>query len=251
MVVKCISLNLWWGGYLMPAVLDFLRSEDADIVALQEVYDGKSPDLDERYRTLDALGQLQYPYYDFAQAFIQDDPVGKIPSGNAILSKLPLISRDVRFLVEPTLPAYKDIPEMWPIEPRVLQYAALDAGNSIINLYNFHGVWDLNGDNPSEARQDMVRTISQEVKGKKNVILTGDTNAKSTNPALQPLETSLKSVFGHDLKTTFNMRRKDNPGYATAAVDLMYVSPEINILTKDCPDVDVSDHLPLVVSFEL
>jgi endonuclease/exonuclease/phosphatase family metal-dependent hydrolase len=54
-------------------------------------------------------------------------------------------------------------------------------------------------------------------------------------------------VFGEELKTTFNMKHKDNPGYATAAVDMMFISPDIKVSEKACPEVDVSDHLPLVV----
>jgi endonuclease/exonuclease/phosphatase family metal-dependent hydrolase len=61
----------------------------------------------------------------------------------------------------------------------------------------------------------------------------------------------LTSVFGDSLKTTFNISRKDNPGYATAAVDMMFVSSDIEVIEKACPAVDVSDHLPLVVQLRL
>jgi endonuclease/exonuclease/phosphatase family metal-dependent hydrolase len=67
---------------------------------------------------------------------------------------------------------------------------------------------------------------------------------------MRAIEEHLTSVFGNSLTTTFNMRRKENPGYATAAVDLMYISNDLRVTGKDCPDVDISDHLPLVVTLE-
>ena len=112
-------------------------------------------------------------------------------------------------------------------------------------------MYDLDGDNFSEARRKMSDTIIKNIQGKDNVILAGDTNAKPTNKAMRAVEDHLTNVFGNDLTTTFNMRRKENPGYATAVVDLMYVSPNIRILDKVCPAVDISDHLPLIATFEI
>ena len=81
--------------------------------------------------------------------------------------------------------------------------------------------------------------------------MAGDTNAKASNVIWQRLEEHLKSVFGWELKTTFNMRHKDNPGYALAAVDLMFISPNIAVIDKAALDADVSDHLPLVVTLDI
>jgi len=251
MTIKLISLNLWQGGNLFPAILDFLKSEDADILALQEVYDGKDPALADKYRSMAVLGQLGYPYSDFASAYLDKRSEGLIPQGNAILSKFPIIDRGARFLVEPTQPNYVEIPENFPSLPRVLQSVRLDTPDGEINVFNMHGVWDIDGDNDSEARRSMVDIIIKETSGKSNVIVTGDTNAKSTNPAMQALEASLTNVFGTELPTTFNMRHKTDPGYGTAAVDHLYVSPNIQILSKGCPDADVSDHRPLVATLQL
>jgi len=61
----------------------------------------------------------------------------------------------------------------------------------------------------------------------------------------------LTNIFGNELKTSFNMRRKDNPGYATACVDMLFVSSDIKVMDKVCPDVDISDHLPLVATLRI
>ncbi len=252
MIVKVISLNLWWGGELFPAIIDFLKQQNADIVALQEVHDGHDPSFKEQWRSMEVLRrELGYPCDDYAQAFILTEADAKIPLGNAVLSKFPITDTSVTFLVESSRDEYQDVPEQWPIEPRVLQYAALDTPSGPVNLFNMHGVWDMAGDRPSQERQAMIVKTLAAIKDKPNVILTGDTNASQGNPVLKDLEQQLTSVFGRTLTTTFNMRRKDNPGYATAAVDHMYVSPSMQIVSKDCPDVDISDHRPLIVELKI
>ena len=76
------------------------------------------------------------------------------------------------------------------------------------------------------------------------------TNAKPHNPVFAELN-HLNSVFGDSLRTTFNMQRKTLAGYAEAAVDIMWVSPAVKVLAKDCPQVAVSDHLPLWAELEV
>jgi endonuclease/exonuclease/phosphatase family metal-dependent hydrolase len=254
MAIKIISLNLWWGGHLFPEIVEFLKTENPDIVALQEVYSSKDSSLADKYRSMERLkAALGYPHSDFAEAYKESLPTGKVPHGNAVLSKFQINGRSFSYLAEPTTDniEYKDIPEHWPIQPAPLQHVELDTSDGKVNLFNMHGVWDLDGDSYNPRRQHMVQVIITETSHKPNVIVTGDSNAKRTNQAMRELEAHLQPVFGDELVTTFNMKRKNNPGYATAAVDLMYVSPSIKVLSQACPPVDISDHLPLVVTFEL
>jgi endonuclease/exonuclease/phosphatase family metal-dependent hydrolase len=252
MEIKVISLNLWWGGNLFPAILEFLKSEAADIVMLQEVYNGTEPGLEDRYRSMQVLHEsLGYPYSDYAQSFLHDSPVGMVPQGNAVLSKFPISAKALHFLSEPTRDSYKDEREVWPILPRVLQHVTLDAPAGEVNVFNMHGVWDLAGDSYSPARQKMGGVIIRETDGKDNVILGGDSNATTGNQLMSELDKRLKSVFGTSLKSTFNMRRKQDPGYATASVDVLYVSQSIEVVSAQCLDIDISDHLPLVSTLRI
>lgn len=248
MAFTIVSLNLWHGGRHMSAIIDFLRTADPDIVMLQEVFASEDPTLPDRFRSLETLqAALPLPYADFARALVTDLPEGLVPQGNAILSKYPLQDVAVQHLVPETRDAYPDTPEYWPHEPRVLQTATVALPEGNVFVANMHGVWDLNGENPSDARQQMVDDCLGAVHGKSHIILGGDTNAKDHNPAMQRLEETLIHAFGHSLASTFNMQRKDNPGYATAAVDHLYVSHDLQIVRTECPTVDISDHLPLVV----
>lgn len=246
-----ISLNLWHGGELLPAILDFLKAEDADIVALQEVYGSQDKALPVKYRSLEALVPLGYTYHDYAPAYLERRDEGLIPQGNAVISKFPIIGRSASFMFEPTRPDYVDTPEQYPILPRVLQGVRLDTPGGELNVYNLHGIWDPAGDRYSPERQRMTQVIINEVKDKQNVVLTGDSNAAAGNQVFTEIGRHLKNVFDPALKSTFNMRQKTDTGYATAAVDIIYVSPDIEVLSSVCPDVDVSDHRPLVATLNV
>ncbi len=242
---------MWW-GYLWPASLQFLREQDADIVLLQEVFNGTDPHYNETYRMLETLRrELKYPYDHFGAATIDQFEVGNIETGQAILSKFPIASSDVQHFFRTLSKRDPFDASQNALTPRSLQHVTIDIEGTEVNAYNFQGVWDLDGDHDSPDRRKMVNTIIESVQDKPHVIVAGDTNAKAGNPAMKSIEEHLTSVFGTGLATTFNMQRKTNPGYATAAVDHMYISPDLTILEKDCPDVDVSDHLPLIVTLEI
>jgi endonuclease/exonuclease/phosphatase family metal-dependent hydrolase len=252
MKIKFVCLNLWWGGELFDGILEFLTHQDADIVALQEVYDSPDPTLSRQYHSMQTLQErLHYPYVDFAPAILDRLPVGKVMNGNAILSRFPIKSRDVTFFNEPFGERDGKDPKSFPTTPRNLQHVVLDTKAGEVNVFNLQGVWDLNGDNFSQQRRNMSNKIIAAVQGQQNVIVAGDTNARYTNPAMRAIEQHLTNIFGDELTTTFNMRRKDNAGYATSVVDLIYISKDIVVLEHDCPDIDISDHLPLTATFEV
>lgn len=250
MVIKVVSLNLWHGGELFPAILDFLVQEDPDVLLCQEVYNGTG-DRPEQQRSVEVIQErLQFTAHEFDPMFI-DIEIDRLDCGLAIFSKLPIVSHESNFIIGSYSERFESNPETFATSPRLLQHVVLDTPAGEVNIFNMHGVWDLDGDNFSERRRLMRDAFIKATKGKQNVILAGDSNAKPTNPAMRALEDHLTSVFGDELKSTFNMRRKDNPGYATAAVDLMYVSPNIRVVDKACPDVDISDHRPIVATLEI
>jgi len=257
MQVKVVSLNTWHGGRLFDSMVEFLRDQNADILMLQEVFNSDDPTLEPRFRCYTELQKLLgYRYADFAPALTftaSDGSVADMIQGNAVLSRFPLSSKEPIFFNEP-FGNFVDTNANAPTCPRNLQRVVAETPVGPLHVLNLQGVWDLEGDNPSEKRYNMARIIIEQARGKKRVVVAGDTNAKPTNKAMLTLEEHLNSVFKNELKTSFNTRRKDMekfPGYGTAVVDLMYVSPDVKVLAKDCPSVDISDHLPLTATLEI
>jgi endonuclease/exonuclease/phosphatase family metal-dependent hydrolase len=253
MKIKFVTLNMWLGGMMFDNINAFLREQDADIVVLQEVFNGQDASLDRQYRSMQVLKEnVNYPYENFVADYRDFDyTAGMAQRGNAILSKFPIVSSDFLFFDTPYSEDYRDVPENFNKCPRDLQHVVLNTPVGPINVYNIQGVWDLDGERYSEQRKRMSDIVIQAISGKQNVILAGDMNARPLNQAVKNIEQYLTSVFGNELKSTFNMIHKDNPGYATASVDMILVSPNIQVLERECVAINISDHLPLRATLEI
>ncbi len=249
MDIKVVTLNIWLGGILQEEFLSFLKEQDADVLLLQEVHNGTDPTLKPQFRTMQILKeQLGYPHEVFAPEYLDiTETDGQFQVGNAILSKFPITNSDITDFI-PYSETYNNVEGNYHNCPYNMLHATLDTPAGEVNVFNMHGVWDLNGDNPGPLRQKMSKLVVAAISDKPRVILAGDTNARPTNPVMQDIAKQLHSVFGDELRSTFNMRHKDNPGYASSAVDMMFVSDDIKVLGHDCPDVNISDHMPLVAT---
>ena len=249
MRLKIICLNIWIGGILFDEAVSFLKSQQPDIVLLQEAYNGEDSSLATQHRTYTALKeQLQFPYSHFASAFLEELNGQYIQQGNAILSKYPLEELAVVFYDEP-FGVRDNRRAAFHQTPRNLQHVVVDVQDTKLHLLNTQGIWGKDGED-SPRRLAMSETILAEVGENAPLVLAGDFNLQPHTRTIKNIEAKLQNVFKNEAETSFNLQRKDLqqfPGYTTAVVDMFFVSPDVKIISKSMPQVDISDHLPLVV----
>lgn len=255
MPLKALNLNLYEGGLLLEAAIAFIKAENPDIFCLQEVYNGLGSSLAPNFRSIELLTAAFPDYhYFFSPELLSVTPVGKIDVGNAIFSRFPFTRTETHFFgipysEHPQKPTTKD----WSKNPKNMQLIEFAFNNQIITIANLHGVWGLDGgDNP--ARLAMSEVIVSQIKNRPHTLLMGDFNVKPNTQTIGAIEKHLVNVFKNELTTSFNLKHKDlatYPGYATAVVDMFFASPDWKIVSKATPNVDVSDHLPLVCEVSL
>lgn len=252
MRIKFITLNVEHGGKLMDNILPFLNSERPEVLFLQEVYNSTNKKQERRFRAFEVYKKefAYLPYFDFQR--IAYDPDIKADMGNAIFSKFKLSNSGVRFFDVPYGNARFTGYHEPTIVPRAIQYVTSDINGCKTLFLNLHGIWaNYGGDN--RRRIEMAKSIAELIGGSESVILAGDTNF--TSEAVETIKiienSGVESVFKDSLKSTFNMRHKTNPGYAQAAVDMIFVSKNFKVLEKEMPEVDVSDHYPLKAILEI
>lgn len=248
--VKIITLNLLYGGLFFDNILSFFKKENPDILLLQEVYNGQGSSLPRNYRSIEVL-TLQLPefFYHFAPELLDHREEGIFEIGNAIFSRFPIIEDKTIFYDIPYDNQYVEAEKDGDFskDPCNLQYVKIDHNGVFLNVFNTHGVWGFKG-RDNERRFHMSDILVENIQNDENVILGGDFNTNPDTKSMQRLEKYLTNVFKGDLKSTFNMKHKTNLGYATAVVDMIYIDKKMKILDKRCPDVNVSDHFPLVVT---
>lgn len=252
---KFITLNILEGGLFFDNIIEFFDKEKPDIVVMQEVTNGKDSKSPRHHRSLEELKKYFKNYnYHYVSDFImtKHSPIEPLEFGNAIFSRFPIKNTSVTYYnasfnsnyTKPFQGAdYSD-------DPCDIQHAEIDINGTIVNVFNTHGVWGLEGGD-NDRRLAMSEAIVKEIKDRNNVILAGDFNVRPNTKTIESIEKHLINVFKNELTSTFNMRHKEHPGYATSVVDMIFVSPTIKILEHICPDVDVSDHYPLVCTFSL
>lgn len=252
MRLKFICLNLWFGGKLWDNTVEFIRKENPDILALQEVMLSDDLKLPPNYRTLEELQKIfSFPYFHNAPAFVSTRPdMPRAEFGNAILSRYPITKNETVFFDVPYDADYVETKD-FTFSPRNLEHVEIAIGAKKLNVLNTQGIWGFDGTD-NERRLKMSQTIRLSYKDKENIILCGDFNTQDHTKAMTSFENDLKNVFKGELKTSFNMRHKPaGSGFATAVVDMIYVSPEIKVMEHYSTDADVTDHVPLVAVLEV
>ena len=221
----------------MDQVVDFIKKEEPDIMALQEV------------RAEDAFPDFSYTH--FAPEFYHHIDGGRFLTGNAVFSKYPITSSSYSHYFEPLGEGYEDRPQMYPVLPRNLQHVQLDVGGKLLNVFNTHGVWGQDGKD-TERRLAVSEKIMAATEGKNSTVLCGDFNVSENTRTMLRLEDRFVNVFKNERTTSFNVRRKNPPGtYATTVVDFLFVTPDIKILSHVSLDIDISDHFPLIATLQI
>lgn len=248
MRLKFLCLNLWYGGKLWDPLVQFLQRERPDILAAQEVYDGRDPALPSQYQTVERFrADLGYPHVYFSPAYGDHTPHGVINCGNAIFSRFPIKEGRTLFYDVPYKPERDEEKERpdFSRTPRNLQHTAIGLASGLdLHLFNTQGIWGFDAkDNP--RRLAMGETILREIVSRTPVVLCGDFNVGEDTETIRTIEQRLTNVFRGQLRSTFNRKHKP-PTFIGAVVDMIFVSPDIQVERRSVPDAEVSDHVPLV-----
>ena len=173
--LRVVTWNIWWryGPWQRrrPAIEATLASLNADIIALQEVWDDGAADL------AGELGQALSYHHVYQRSEHRDD----IGFGNAILSRWPIATRDWR-----PLPGE---PESG--EGRCVLFAEVDGARGPLQVFSTHLNWRFDH---SHIRQQQVAEIARLVASKRSrsypPIVCGDFNA-------EPMSEEIRMMTGH------------------------------------------------------
>lgn len=256
MQIKVLSLNLWNGGRLLNQAKEFLYEQQADLMFLQEAYNGKNPLIGDRFRTVQILSSV-FPNHDFyfAPVFLDKrQEEGNLEHGQLIISKFPLTQQKSIHFDMPYDEYDHDSITDFSNFPTLLQTAFVQINNIKIKLLNIHGPVNNDGTADSPPRIKMRNVILKEIENQPHVILAGDFNVQPQTKTIASIEEKLTSIFKDELITSFNLQQKNlekYPGFATAVVDMMFIRPNFKIINKLCPQANISDHLPLIATLDV
>ena len=256
MRLKVVNLNTWIGGqHTWDNIASYLSAESPDVIFLQEVVESGGLLSKHYFNTSSSLKKLlDYPYADFEPQFVVRNKYTDgefLPMGVSILSKFPLKNRKA-FWFEGDHASKVDLLGDFDISnfPRCLLHCELEVGGSLCNVISLQGVWaKTHTETPKQL--NMSEKIKDYIKDLPNVIMTGDFNVNEGTQSIQNIEGILVNIFKGERISSFNMKHKSNPGFASAIVDFIFSSPNLKVVEHYTSSCDVSDHQSQVVVFEL
>ncbi len=262
--MKLISLNISIKLDNAHQVAEFLRTQQADIVLLQEVVSNLDETVFPMYQskkiieeaTADTLpyrffGSLRYAEASRVHGKIRRDFGGMVEQGNEILSAYPFTNtsnehyyKSYEYSSDRTNFATED-------HPRAVQAAACTIDGKSLQLLNLHGL-------RTEGKLGNERTLAQcqyilttALKNKIPTIIAGDLNLLPDNPGVRLLSNEFRNLIDEFHITATRPVFQDSLESGGNTVDYIFVNDLIEVKTCMTIDATISDHLPLVLEFEI
>lgn len=208
---------------------DAIKTCDADIVGLNEIRGEclSVADYADQTTILSRLTGIENYYFAEAIKF-----GGIKPYGNALLSKLPIISAETIIIPDPKIKKYDGY-----YETRCVLKAKLQGGITVLITHI--------GLNPDE-QENAVKAILENIEPQK-CILMGDFNMQPANALLDPIRERMvdTSRYFNEPKLSFP---SDKP---EIKIDYIFVSPDVEVIEADIPAIVAADHRPHTATVEL
>lgn len=257
-----ISLNTW-GGKIYQPLIKFIRKhlEDTDIFCFQEIYNTTS-DI-KQYKDIRAnlLDELRKTLPDFHFYYSKEmngfDSDANHVDFNLTVGKTIFIRKHFQVDFENDLLLYGDMSEKslkkdFSNFPVTLQCINFTADNKKYVICNIHGTAFPGSKLDTKLRLEHSEKIKDFLKNKKGAkILIGDFNLLPQTKSIRILENDMINLIKE-----FNIKRTRSnlsPFYGKKEfqkfADYTFVSHDINVKSFQVPEVEISDHLPMVLDF--
>ena len=252
--MRLLSLNCW-GGQQGDIFFDYISSETSrtDIFCFQEIYRSSAPGTEyKRCRThlfeeLQSILKGHTAYFSLLRSQLCN---GEPVDFNVEYGLAAFVSGRMELEEAETIPI---VPQsMSPDDGRALQHLRF-GGKAPFSVFNFHGL-SLPGeklDTPERLMQSgLVAKALVEKPGPK--ILCGDFNLMPDTQSVRLLEEGMVNLIKtFDIKNTRNEISWQFYNNRQYFADYTFVSPEVKVKNFEVPYNLASDHLPMVLEFEL
>ncbi|MBI4087705.1 MAG: endonuclease/exonuclease/phosphatase family protein [Candidatus Liptonbacteria bacterium] len=257
--MKLISLNIL-GGKIFEPLMAFVKSvaPDTDIFCFQEVFRSSGGPVESHGTRTNILADLVFALEGFQCYFC---PVQKgvdlenfvdfeIETGQAIFAKKSLNVGGAGEIF-----VYRDRNGAENIQtiPAAINYVQIEDRNKKPTICNFHGLAFPGDklDTPERLRQsEKIQEFLDGMDGQK--ILCGDFNLMPDTESIKMIDAKMKNLI-----SIFNIERtrsRLSPFYGKEDfqpfADYTFASPDIKIKSFQVPDLEVSDHLPMILEFD-
>ncbi len=260
--MKLISLNTWGGKYFEP-LIEFIKqqSKDTDIFCLLEIYDTNSNEKQYKEIRANLLFEIKNILPDF-QAFYYpilfdyDNNANltdfDLKYGQAIWVKKSITINNYNNYIIGKDQSKESLKKDFSNLNTPLQFINFTTDQKQYSIFVFHGTpYPADKlDSPRHLLESLkVKEIMDKQKGAK--ILVGDFNLLPETESIKVFETNMRNLIKE-----FNIgitRSNLSPFYGKSDfqkfADYTFVTKDIDVKSFEVPQVEISDHLPMILKF--
>ncbi|OGZ02091.1 MAG: hypothetical protein A2946_02870 [Candidatus Liptonbacteria bacterium RIFCSPLOWO2_01_FULL_53_13] len=283
--MKLISLNIW-GGTIYEPLMAFLREHapTTDVFCFQEVFDSPEREINDGAH-LNIFEELRAALPDFSGFF---EPAQKglgyegAISSSVALGQALFVKQTLRVITHGVLPLFGETNGMTAEEiaaadyskfPTNLIHARIASKDRVFTLGALHGISQPGEKLDNEPRLEQSRRIVDFISRTEGPhIICGDFNLMPDTESIAMIERAdakagqagppsqeLRRAGMRNLIKDFHIKATRNAishekwaGYPLQYfADYTFVSPEISVKNFTVPDVPASDHMPMILEFEI
>ncbi|MDE5540130.1 MAG: endonuclease/exonuclease/phosphatase family protein, partial [Bacilli bacterium] len=231
-----LQWNIWFKENI-DNIINELKRIDADIVCIQEL----STSINDN-SNIEKLKKI-YPYVHYGKA---DTFLDGRNQYNAILSKYPFLNCHNFFVQEPSLEKSD-----YSKEGRIYIEVELEINNQELIIGTTHLSYTHKFEETSLKDAEVNKLISY-INKTKNYIFAGDLNTTKTSKYIKEIE---KYLINHDTQNTWTTKPFSYQGFnenkLNWKLDYIFSTPDIKVINTQVIKTNYSDHLPIILYFEL
>lgn len=235
-----------WAKEKPENIANFLQKNDADIICAQEIVKDSRIGLDAAKYIAQILS-FEHCYQDGDTWNNRQD---KEAQGNAIFSRFPIIKSDHYYVQDP-----KHNPPDSSHEGRVYVEALVKVGNKKLIIGTTH-LSHSNGHIITRSRKreaDILLGILKKKKG--DYVFAADLNSTPESYPVKKIEKILLHSGPDYSQKTWTTKPSDpkNPAEKklNLRLDYIYASKDIKVMSSEILECPYSDHLPILIKFEI
>ncbi len=263
--MKILSLNVGIKLDNTKQILEFLKKNSYDIICMQEVLKAYDDNVFERYKTYNyILNEFQDLYKSSrftplwgASEIIKNGKTHKnfngfVEQGNFLMSKYKIINSYSEFYhFDYTEKGYDATNFRRDDHARAIQRCIIDINNKKLQVINVHGIWNEDKKGNERTYKQCQFIINKAVLLNIPTIIIGDFNLKQNTKDIQLFNNEYINLIDiYNIKST---RPSFDDGLDTGDMvcDYIFATKDIKINNFEVLNDDFSDHLPLVLDFEI
>jgi endonuclease/exonuclease/phosphatase family metal-dependent hydrolase len=245
MILKVLQWNVWYKEN-PERIADEILKINPDVICAQELMTNNSGSVD---TAKSIAGKIGYDYV-YVEGDTWDNRGDKESQGNAIFTKLPILSKEIVYVT-----SKKHNPQNATVEGRVYFELGLKFNSKNITIGTTHLSYS-DRFKETELRLKEYQNLKDVlIKKENNFIFCADLNSGADGKISKDINTYLKNSGPSLNVPTWTTKPFDYHGFTEDKLrwrlDYVFASADLKVVSSEVVDTKYSDHLPILVMYEI